>query len=106
MIKAAKQQVCLLIWRCGPLLSPRMSSPKSRIIALATTIAALLQFTPAQVAEIAAPPPGATGLKESARLPQPKLAPASNEWQKALAGFRVAPNFKIDLFAAEPKLGN
>lgn len=83
-----------------------MPSPNRRIFPLATTIAVLLHSFPAFAAEIDGPPPGATGLQGPARVAQPKLAPASNEWQKALAGFRVAPNFKIDLFAAEPMLGN
>lgn len=36
----------------------------------------------------------------------PKIAPASDEAQKAMAGFRVPAGLKLSLFAAEPLLAN
>src|SRR5215207_3044857 len=86
-----------------------MSLPSRRTIRpLVTTIAALLacaRFSPA--AEIsAAGGTGAKVLKAPERVAEPQLAPASDDWQKAMKRFRVAPNFQVDLFAAEPLLGN
>src|SRR5262245_53947884 len=37
---------------------------------------------------------------------EPKVAPASDEAQKAIARFRVPKGLKVDLFAAEPMLAN
>jgi quinoprotein glucose dehydrogenase len=52
------------------------------------------------------PAPASTGLKPPERLPQPKLLNASDEPSKAMAKFRIAPGFKVDLWAAEPMLAN
>src|SRR6266480_1065025 len=56
------------------------------------------EISPASVAR--------TGLKPPERLPQPQLHPASDEPLKAMAKFRVAKGFKVNLWAAEPMLGN
>ncbi len=37
---------------------------------------------------------------------QPRIAPASDEGERAIRGFKVAPGFKVDLVAAEPFLAN
>ena len=36
----------------------------------------------------------------------PKVAPASDEAEQAIKGFKVLPGFKVDLFAAEPMLAH
>jgi quinoprotein glucose dehydrogenase len=36
----------------------------------------------------------------------PYVAPASDEGESAMAGFKLPPGFKVDLFAAEPRLSN
>src|SRR5437773_1478536 len=36
----------------------------------------------------------------------PKLAPASDEAEKMMAGYRIPKDFKISLFAAEPMLAH
>src|SRR5205814_1855000 len=36
----------------------------------------------------------------------PYVAPASDEGESALAQFKLPPGFKVDLFAAEPRLSN
>lgn len=78
------------------------------IVPLSATIAALLAFAPfARSAEILSDTGTArAGLQGPERVAEPKLAPASDEWQKAMKRFQVAPNFQVDLFAAEPMLGN
>ncbi len=85
-----------------------MLSPSRALRPLATTIAVLLTstaFTPA--AEVSGGGGTArTGLKPPERVAVPKLAPASNEWQSTMKRFQVAPNFTVDLWAAEPMLGN
>jgi quinoprotein glucose dehydrogenase len=47
-----------------------------------------------------------TGLKPPDRVAEPKLAPASDDWKSAMQRFQIPANFKVDLFAAEPLLGN
>lgn len=42
----------------------------------------------------------------AARAYQPRVAPASKEGELAIKKFRVAPGFKVDLYAAEPDLAN
>jgi quinoprotein glucose dehydrogenase len=83
-------------------MSTRKAAP------LATTVAALLALVPfSPAAEISGGAgPARHGLKAPERVPEPKLAPASNEWQAAMKRFRVEPNFRVDLWAAEPILGN
>ena len=40
------------------------------------------------------------------RLPEPVIAPASNEAEARIKQFRAPPGFRIELFAAEPMLAN
>ncbi|HEX5176854.1 MAG TPA: hypothetical protein VFV83_07495, partial [Chthoniobacteraceae bacterium] len=53
-----------------------------------------------------APPPEANNLKPPERVATPKVLPASDEPVKAMAKFRVAPGFQVNLWAAEPMLAN
>ena len=57
-------------------------------------------------AEISPASAARTGLKPPERLPDPQLRPASDEPLKAMAKFRVGKGFKVNLWAAEPMLGN
>jgi quinoprotein glucose dehydrogenase len=64
-------------------------------LALATS----LTLTPA----LAVPPP----TKEPGQAPStPKIAPASDEGERAMQGFKIPEGLKIDLWAAEPMLAN
>ena len=57
-------------------------------------------------AEISAATAARTGLKPPERLPEPQLHPASDEPLKAMAKFRAGKDFKVNVWAAEPMLGN
>jgi quinoprotein glucose dehydrogenase len=61
---------------------------------------------PAAGAEITASASNTSGLKPPERVPQPQLQPASDEPLKAMAKFKVAPDMKVSVWAAEPMLGN
>jgi quinoprotein glucose dehydrogenase len=53
-----------------------------------------------------APAPGVNNLKPPERVAAPKLLPASDEPAKAMAKFRVAPGFQVNVWASEPMLAN
>jgi quinoprotein glucose dehydrogenase len=61
-----------------------------------------LSLCAADIAPAATP----TGLKPPERVPEPKLLAASDEPVKAMAKFRIAPGFKVNVWAAEPMLAN
>lgn len=86
-------------------MSPRPPFRRARFVYHLLLLAALPGFH-ASAAEIQGGGGQEGKLKGGDRLPQPKLAAASNEWQAAMKRFQVAPNFSVDLFAAEPMLGN
>ncbi len=79
-----------------------MSSPCRRL-APAFFAAACAAFSHA--AEIA-PAPAQTGLKGPERVTAPAQRPVSDEPAKAAKLFKAPNGFTIDLFAAEPMLGN
>ncbi len=57
-------------------------------------------------AEISPPAPAKSGLKGPDRVPVPATRPASEEPARAAKLFKVPDGFTVDLFAAEPLLGN
>jgi len=79
-----------------------MSSPLRRL-APAFFVAACAAFSHA--AEIA-PASAKTGLKGPERVAAPAQRPASDDPLKAMKLFRPAEGITVDLFAAEPMLGN
>ncbi len=80
-----------------------MSFPCRRLVP-AIFAAACAAFTHA--AEIAPAAPAKTGLKAPERVAAPAQRPASDEPLRAMKVFRPADGLTIDLFAAEPLLGN
>jgi quinoprotein glucose dehydrogenase len=83
-----------------------MHSPSCRF-APALLIAALAAITVDSTAADIAPAGSAKpGLKPPERVATVTNRAASDEWQKAMKRFRVPPNFTVELFAAEPMLGN
>ncbi len=60
----------------------------------------------AHAADIAPVAEGKSGLKPPARVVEPHLQPASDEPEKQAKKFTLLPGFKVDLWAAEPLLGN
>ena len=67
----------------------------------------LAAFAPAGLAVELAPGSAApTPLKGPERVATPALRPASDEARKAQQRFRLQPECKVELFAAEPLLGN
>ncbi len=63
----------------------------------------LCLLTVALAARAAAP---AAAEKSGQKPWQPKVEPASDEGQQVISRFRPAAGFKVDLFAAEPRLAN
>ncbi|MEA3208117.1 MAG: quinoprotein glucose dehydrogenase [Chthoniobacter sp.] len=57
-------------------------------------------------AEISAAGPSTKGLKPPERVPEPKLAAASDDPEKQRKKFKLDPGFEAKLWAAEPMLGN
>ncbi|MDB6152442.1 MAG: gdhB 1, partial [Chthoniobacteraceae bacterium] len=86
-----------------PCIRP-MIRPLSRSI---STVAAVTLFTfAAHGADISENGASKEGLKSPERVPEPKLQPASDEPLKTMAKFTVPKGFTVDVWAAEPLLGN
>lgn len=85
-------------------MHPLLPSPRT---ILAISAAALLLPRPGTFgAEIAPAGAARTGLKGPERTPEPHLAAASGEPEKAMRKFRLQPGFEAKVWAAEPMLGN
>jgi quinoprotein glucose dehydrogenase len=85
-----------------------MHSPFSPLRPLAASIVTLLVASSPllQAADIAAAGPSTKKLAGPERVPQPKLAPASNEPNTAASKFKLPPGFATSVWASEPMLGN
>jgi quinoprotein glucose dehydrogenase len=69
-------------------------------------LAALSFLAPGHAVEMAAGGAARTPLKGPDRVAAPLQRPTSDEWRKAMQRFRLQPECKVELFAAEPLLGN
>lgn len=69
-------------------------------------LAALLGLSISRAAEISGGEGKTGSLKPPERVPEPKLAKASDEPEKAMKKFRLPAGFTSDVWAAEPLLGN
>ena len=80
--------------------------PTRLLLRLVALPLALFPVLGGRAAEIDEQLPARTGLRPPERVAEPKLAPASDEPRKVMAKFRLGDGFKVDLWAAEPMLGN
>ena len=77
-----------------------------RHFVIAGLIAAAISLSSSHAVEMAAGGVARTPLKGPERVAAPLQRPASDEWRKAMQRFRLQPECKVELFAAEPLLGN
>ncbi len=83
---------------------PKLKFAKALSLFICLFAVAALKVSAAEISVSKDSKPG--GLLQADRSPEPSLVPASNEGELAIKGFQKPPGFKIDLYAAEPLLGN